>query len=89
MLTEYSALIAVPVFVFAGERLEPRWCFACCARLTALWLHCRESTGRITLNGIPPDMDTLVRNTVTQVFVQAFVDLVRACRASTAGALCG
>ena len=44
-------------------------------------------TGRITLGGVEPSMNTLVRNTVAQVFVQAFIDLVRACcvRNSEAG----
>jgi hypothetical protein len=49
--------------------------------------------GRITLLGVEPDVDKLVRNTVSQIFVQIFIDLVRAslsltelgCRAERAG----
>jgi hypothetical protein len=75
MLTEYSALIAVPVFIFAGAyraQVAPLQTVghskSACARPLA---------GRITLGGVLPDMSTLVNNTVAQVIVQAFVDLVR------------
>ena len=73
MLAEYSAMVAVPAFMYAGAgagacRVVPR-------RGADRLFH--KPAGNITLGGVPADVRQLIKNAVTQVAVQAVIDLVR------------
>ena len=67
-------MVAVPAFMYAGAGAE-----ACCdvSGCWALTVCFTSPAGNITLGGVPADIRQLVKNAVTQVAVQAVIDLVR------------
>ena len=72
MLAEYSAMVAVPAFMYAGADAAHA-----ASRHEGLAFEPSQPAGNITLGGVPADVRQLIKNAAIQMAVQAVVDLVR------------